>query len=74
MGKISETNIVEAVIKTNNALSKGKHENIETAWNELDNILKEDLSHVHSKIIDTAVDVFQAAGLTLCELKELKRK
>lgn len=74
MKTISENNILEAVNETNNALSKGTYDKIETAWNELDRLLKKDLSHVSSKTIDNAVDVFQAAGLSLCESKSLFKK
>jgi hypothetical protein len=69
MEGINENTIVKAVVETKKTLSKGKYETIKTAWNNLDNILKGNMSKVNSKIVNTAVDVFQMAGLTLCELK-----
>lgn len=64
----------EAVISTEEALKENNFKATTVAWNKLDKILKEDLSQVSYKEIDTAVDVFQAAGVYLCEKSFKKRK
>lgn len=64
----------EAVKSTEKALEKENINAITAAWNKLDKIFFEDLSQVGYKEIDTAVDIFQAAGVYLCEKSIKKRK